>query len=339
MVTRSDGKRAGVDPLTGQFIAEIPGAEQILSPDGLLNVPGRIYVPHTAGMTYTLRVADGQNAYGNASVTADVNIYGEGYVTRLKGLKIDSPTDLQSAPGETDVVGIVFDGDQHRVGFTSSALDSDTPSLGMAISQNGRPDYTFEIGGAQMPSGRNLAVGIDPVTGKLTVENDNPASDSYNYSVERINLDGSKTSYSGSTSDGAGVGVLIDLGSSWTGGEPSIVQNSTLVANADHYTTRIGTALTVAAPGVLANDTGAGALTVLVSGTAHGTLTLNADGSFTYTPEAGFVGTDSFTYRIKSALFESGSVTVEIQVTSFTLYLPITLTAAAPGSQSGGSKP
>ena len=34
----------------------------------------------------------------------------------------------------------------------------------------------------------------------------------------------------------------------------------------------------------------------LVSGPAHGTLTINADGSFIYTPEANYNGTDSFTY-------------------------------------------
>ena len=36
---------------------------------------------------------------------------------------------------------------------------------------------------------------------------------------------------------------------------------------------------------------------ILVSGPAHGTLTLNADGSFSYTPDANYNGTDSFTYK------------------------------------------
>src|SRR5262249_55247264 len=56
----------------------------------------------------------------------------------------------------------------------------------------------------------------------------------------------------------------------------------------------------VAAPGVLGNDSdvdGDALRAALVSGPAHGALTLNADGSFTYTPAAGFRGTDSFTYR------------------------------------------
>jgi hypothetical protein len=42
------------------------------------------------------------------------------------------------------------------------------------------------------------------------------------------------------------------------------------------------------------------ALTALqVSGPAHGSLTLHDDGSFSYTPASNFVGTDSFTYKVR----------------------------------------
>ena len=50
---------------------------------------------------------------------------------------------------------------------------------------------------------------------------------------------------------------------------------------------------------MLGNDTdadGQSLTAALVTGPAHGTLTLNADGSFTYTPAANYNGTDSFTY-------------------------------------------
>ena len=59
------------------------------------------------------------------------------------------------------------------------------------------------------------------------------------------------------------------------------------VAAPDSYTTNRNTALVVAAPGVLANDTdpnGDALTAVLVTNPSHGTLTLNANGSFTYTP-------------------------------------------------------
>ena len=76
--------------------------------------------------------------------------------------------------------------------------------------------------------------------------------------------------------------------------------NDAPVAADDGYATDEDTPLTVAAPGVLANDTdvdGETLTAVLVAGPTHGTLTLNADGSFTYTPAANYNGTDSFTYR------------------------------------------
>jgi hypothetical protein len=76
--------------------------------------------------------------------------------------------------------------------------------------------------------------------------------------------------------------------------------NDAPVAVADSFTTNEDTALVIAAPGVLANDSdvdGDALTSVLVTGPAHGTLTLNANGSFTYTPDANYNGADSFTYK------------------------------------------
>jgi ELWxxDGT repeat protein len=76
--------------------------------------------------------------------------------------------------------------------------------------------------------------------------------------------------------------------------------NAKPIANADSFTFTPGVALVVAAPGVLANDTdaeGSPLTAVLVTGPTNGVLVLNADGSFSYTPNAGFRGSDSFTYQ------------------------------------------
>ncbi|TWT37656.1 Peptidyl-prolyl cis-trans isomerase A precursor [Posidoniimonas corsicana] len=72
-----------------------------------------------------------------------------------------------------------------------------------------------------------------------------------------------------------------------------------------------------AAAGVLANDTDpeGDAITVeLVDGPTHGTLSLMEDGSFTYTPDGDFSGSDSFTYRASDATATSGPVTVTLTV-------------------------
>ena len=76
--------------------------------------------------------------------------------------------------------------------------------------------------------------------------------------------------------------------------------NDAPVAVDDAYSTNEDTALSVPAVGLLANDSdvdGDPILANLVSGPAHGTLTLFSDGSFVYTPAANFNGTDTFTYR------------------------------------------
>ena len=87
------------------------------------------------------------------------------------------------------------------------------------------------------------------------------------------------------------------------------------IANADSYSVNKNTPLIVSAPGVLGNDTGVGPLTaVLVSGPANGTSTLNPDGSFTYTPNTDFFGTDTFQYTANNAGGTSVAATVAITV-------------------------
>lgn len=72
------------------------------------------------------------------------------------------------------------------------------------------------------------------------------------------------------------------------------------VAANDAYTMGEDTTLTIAAPGLLANDSdveGATLTASLFSGPVHGSVTLQSDGSFVYTPTAGYYGSDTFTYR------------------------------------------
>ena len=78
------------------------------------------------------------------------------------------------------------------------------------------------------------------------------------------------------------------------------VTNRAPTAAADAYTTAEDTALTVAAPGVLGNDSdpdGDRLTAVLVSGPSHGTLTLNANGSFSLHPRRELQRQRLFTYR------------------------------------------
>src|SRR5262249_4747831 len=76
--------------------------------------------------------------------------------------------------------------------------------------------------------------------------------------------------------------------------------NDAPTAGADSFAVSEDQTLAVGAPGVLANDSdieGDPLTAVLVSGPSHGTLTLAADGSFTYVPAANYFGPDSFVYQ------------------------------------------
>ena len=93
--------------------------------------------------------------------------------------------------------------------------------------------------------------------------------------------------------------------------------NTPPVAVADTYAVDQDQVLTIAAPGVLANDTDADNDTltaILVSTTSNGTLTFNVDGSFVYTPRAEYFGTDTFTYKANDGKADSNVVTVTITV-------------------------
>jgi VCBS repeat-containing protein len=95
--------------------------------------------------------------------------------------------------------------------------------------------------------------------------------------------------------------------------------NDAPVAVDDAYVVVQDTALVVDAPGVLANDSdgdeGTQTLTAsLDSGPLHGTLALDPDGSFVYTPDAGYQGVDSFTYVLSDGeLTDTAMVTLTVE--------------------------
>jgi VCBS repeat-containing protein len=94
--------------------------------------------------------------------------------------------------------------------------------------------------------------------------------------------------------------------------------NYTPVAVADGYSTPEETPLTVAALGVLANDSDPDhdPLTAIrEAGPSGGTLVLNANGSFVYTPTLNFNGVVTFTYHANDGIANSNTATVTITVT------------------------
>src|SRR5690606_25711677 len=94
--------------------------------------------------------------------------------------------------------------------------------------------------------------------------------------------------------------------------------NDAPIVGDDEYAIGEDEVLTIdAGSGVLGNDSdpdGDSLTASLVTGPEHGSLMLNEDGSFTYTPDADFHGTDSFTYVASDGTESSSEATVTITV-------------------------
>jgi VCBS repeat-containing protein len=172
-----------------------------------------------------------------------------------------------------------------------------------------------------------------------------------NASVFALNADGSftykgNTNFNGSDSFTYRRSDSLLLSNVATVNITVVAVNDAPVAVNDAYSTNEDTPLTVSAPGVLGNDTDVDSpslTAVLVSGPSNAlSFTLNANGSFNYTPNPNFNGTDSFTYQANDGSLNSNVATVTITVNAvndapvaandnYSTNEDTNLTVAAPG--------
>jgi hypothetical protein len=121
---------------------------------------------------------------------------------------------------------------------------------------------------------------------------------------------------SGTAYRSSGRDVKLLVGTSVTNAEIHYFLAAT--TQSDVYSSAQGASLSVPAPGVLGNDLaglGATLAATLVSGPAHGTLTLNTNGGFSYLPATNFTGVDAFSYQASNGTTSIGTATVTIVVT------------------------
>ncbi|MCO5212373.1 MAG: hypothetical protein M9936_21960 [Caldilinea sp.] len=236
LVTRSDGKRAGYDLGTGQWIAEIDGAQEVPIALGMgLNTPSAVHIPHSAGMTYSVQVASRETAFGNTQGAADVNIAGPGFGMNVKDLVLDAPV-AQGAVVTTDVPDLMaldVDPDNKRLTFTPGTDDAEAPTLTMAVSFRNGSDYSVDVRSVAVAPGHAVGLTFDENTNTIAIEGNGADAVTYQVDVRRINSDGTVDQFSDSVSDGGAAGVRLTVGEEWTGeGAPVVetIQESTLPA-------------------------------------------------------------------------------------------------------------
>jgi len=93
--------------------------------------------------------------------------------------------------------------------------------------------------------------------------------------------------------------------------------NRAPITEADYFVAAAGQSLAVPGAGVLQNDFDADGQTLtarVVEGPQHGTLTLNSQGGFTYVPDIGYQGPDTFRYVASDGMADSVPVAVTLNV-------------------------
>ena len=253
--------------------------------------------PDESGQTLTVtEVFDGTHgtvdlgADGNITFTPEANYHGDATFD-YRVCDNGSPSECSI---ETAVVTITVSpvNDAPEAVNDSATTDEDTAEAINVIANDTDVDNTnaqLSVSSFTQPSNGAVTQNADG-TLKYTPKADFNGTDSFTYEAKDASLD----------SNSAKVTITVRA------------VNDAPVAKDNTYTTDEDTPLTVEAPGLLGNDTDVENDTLRVadgnattadgispvSGPADGTVTLNANGSFTYTPGANFNGSDAFTYRV-----------------------------------------
>jgi large repetitive protein len=205
--------------------------------------------------------------------------------------------------------------DHHRTSktFIACLITSLMILSPLAPLASGAPSFSKRVGVVPAVNPDPVAPLVPSITATKTDSFPDPDLDGKAAPGETITYDVNITN-NGTDATGVNFSDTIDANTTLVGGSLKVSP----LAFADTYSAAKDTQLVVGAPGVLTNDTGLPAPTAvpIVAGatTQGGTVTLNADGGFTYNPPAGFTGADTFTYTATNGLTPNDTALVTINV-------------------------
>ena len=282
LVTDPAGNRIGFDPATGTVLREIAGA--VYTSPGI--EPQIVIIPAPMPGSYTITM----KGYGEGPVTVTSHLWSPGGARRVgifggnAQVGLEESFDLSVDPEAPYNPPLAMD-DAFDVAGGSSLLD--------VLANDTDPD-----GGRAFPeiveAPQHGAAALEGFLVRYTPEPGYTGPDHFRYTIT-----------DGVTESTATARIQVMGGA-----------NLPPVASDDAYASEPA-GVSVPAPGVLANDSdpeGATLSAALASPPSHGSAVLNGDGSFVYTPNPGFAGLDSLTYRASDGeLFSVATVTIEVE--------------------------
>jgi filamentous hemagglutinin family protein len=141
----------------------------------------------------------------------------------------------------------------------------------------------------------------------------------YSYTPEPGYVGTDTFTYTASAGGGTSAPILVTI----------TMTNTLPVAEAEESTTHMGTILDGTLLDNISDADDDPLSTALVTDTEHGVLTLNTDGTYTYQPDEGFVGTDSFTFSVADGQIDAEPVEGTVTFTT---------TNSAPEAASGDAQ-
>ena len=258
---------------------------------------------------------NGQGSFSTTNIASGGN---HPRATTVGNFNGDAFPDIVAANANSDNVSLFSGNGQGGFSLTSSHSVGDLPSgvtkgdfnndgiLDVAASNGGTSDNVSVLSGngqGGFSAADNFAVANDP-SGIRTGDFNNDARPDLvtsNYTSNNVSV------------------LLNDF----VAQAPPVAVNDAYDANED-------TTLTVnAANGVLANDTDVNENDTLTASirtnASNGSVTLESDGSFAYTPDKDFFGVDSFTYVANDGTAESEPATVTITVANVNNDAPVAM--------------
>lgn len=301
---------------------------------------------HEAGHAFGLSHdgVQGGNAYyaGHGSGTTGwAPIMGVGYNRNLSQWSRGEYTNANNGQNDITIIrnDLGYRTDDHSNSTTSTTAATPVSISGLNLFGDGiiHNESDVDVFSITLNGGGNFSVNADPVSVgpnldiEMTIYDQDGSFIASNNPTSDIDASVTLNGLSGGIYlvmiDGVGKGnpatAYSDYGSIGAYTLSGTVQitnpNTSPSAGDDEYSVTEDTTLTIVAPGLLENDSDPNddPLTVLldpVTDVSHGNLTLAADGSFIYTPDDNFSGTDSFVYQAYDGNGGVGNGTVTITV-------------------------